>query len=523
MGEVVSVFAGKFKFKNIKTITGDHINIQMKPFYIVIIVLLVVCAFWMISYAGVSSSAKILFPLNDSYLNTKVIKVKIKAPGKGKVFIDGRDIAFESSGKELEEEIPFADGPHEISITADVAFSPFKVNKKVNFTVDTKPPKLTLNLKGKQFITGNLCFGIEGKTEDNCVVSINESSIPHSGGSFKTNMLLESGKNILKVTAVDRAGNTTSSKISVMVDNIPPAVKVISPAEGSTLDDPFPEIKLKVTDNNFNPSKSGLVLDGYKLDYIYDPHTGMISYSCQYQKSEGFHKLDYSMQDKMGNINRGTVNFTIKSSDVFGDNYLSLGATGNDVRELQRRLKKNGIKVDITGLFDSKTEEAVNEFQKKKGIKGEKNQAGHLTIAAMSNHIIITLEDFSLKLYSPDNKLLRSYMITCGEKKYPTPTGSFFINKKEKDPTWVPPNSEWAVGKKITGPGKDNPLGTRWMGFIGNKVGIHGTHYPSTLGTASSHGCLRMSIPQSEELFELVNVGARVVVREKREKQKKKR
>lgn len=513
--------AGKFILINIKTITGDHIKIQMKPFYIALIALLVVWAFWMISYAGVSNSAKILFPLNNTYLNTKVIKVKIKAPGKGKVFIDGREIAFESSGKELEEEIAFTDGPHEISIIADVALSPLKVNKKVSFTVDTEPPKLKLSLKGKEFITGNLCFDIEGKTEENCTVSVNESQIPQSGGSFKTNFLLESGKNILNVSTVDRAGNSTSSKISVMVDNIPPVVAVISPADGSVLKDPFPEIKLKVTDNNFNSSKSTLSLDGYKLDYIYDPQSNMISYSCQYQKSEGTHKLSYSMQDKMGNVNRGTVNFTINSSDVFGDNYLSLGATGNDVKELQRRLKKNGIKIDVTGQFDSKTEDAVNEFQRKKGIKGEKNQAGHLTIAALSNHIIITLEDFSLDLYSPEGKYLRGYVITCGEKKYPTPTGSFFINKKEKDPTWVPPNSEWAVGKKVTGPGKDNPLGTRWMGFIGNKVGIHGTHYPSTLGTASSHGCLRMSIPQSEELFELVNVGASVVVREKREKEKR--
>lgn len=474
----------------------------------------------MISYAGVSNSARILFPLNNTYLNTKVIKVKIKAPGKGKVFIDNREIAFESSGKELEEEISFTDGPHEISIRADVAFSPFKVDKKVSFTVDTTPPKLKLDLKGKDFITKNPCFAIEGITDEHCVVKVNDLEIPRSGGNFKTNFLLESGKNLLKVTTVDRAGNNTSSSISVMLDDIPPTVTVISPANGSVLKDPFPEIKIKVSDNNFDPLKSGLALDGYKLDYVYDPQSGLISYSCQYQKSEGNHRIDYAMRDKMGNVNWGSVNFTIKSSDIFGDNYLSLGATGNDVKELQRRLKKNGIKVDITGDFDSKTVDAVNEFHKKKGIKGEKDQAGHLTIAALSNHIIITLEDFTLELYSPDGKLLRSYLITCGEKKYPTPTGSFYINKKEKDPTWVPPNSEWAVGKKVTGPGKDNPLGTRWMGFIGNKVGIHGTHYPSTLGTASSHGCLRMSIPQSEELFELVNVGASVVVREKRYKEK---
>ena len=43
-------------------------------------------------------------------------------------------------------------------------------------------------------------------------------------------------------------------------------------------------------------------------------------------------------------------------------------------------------------------------------------------------------------------------------------------------------------------PGPDDPIKARWMGFY-NGAGIHGTDEVASLGTAASHGCVRMSIP----------------------------
>ena len=48
---------------------------------------------------------------------------------------------------------------------------------------------------------------------------------------------------------------------------------------------------------------------------------------------------------------------------------LKLGASGEDVRRLQERLKEFGFyDGEITGEFDEKTEESVISFQKSEGL-----------------------------------------------------------------------------------------------------------------------------------------------------------
>jgi len=43
-------------------------------------------------------------------------------------------------------------------------------------------------------------------------------------------------------------------------------------------------------------------------------------------------------------------------------------------------------------------------------------------------------------------------------------------------------------------------------------AGIHGTDAIGSLGTAASHGCIRMSIPDVEDLYDQVAVGTPVYI-----------
>jgi lipoprotein-anchoring transpeptidase ErfK/SrfK len=45
------------------------------------------------------------------------------------------------------------------------------------------------------------------------------------------------------------------------------------------------------------------------------------------------------------------------------------------------------------------------------------------------------------------------------------------------------------------------------MGFY-NGAGIHGTNDPGSLGTAASHGCIRMAVPDVIELYDQVPWGS---------------
>lgn len=124
--------------------------------------------------------------------------------------------------------------------------------------------------------------------------------------------------------------------------------------------------------------------------------------------------------------------------------------------------------------------------------------------------VLVNRNAFQLTLFA--NGKRRNFRVAVGQPAYPTPPGTYKIVNKIQNPTWTPPNSTWAAGIAPVPPGPANPLGTRWMGFDRNLIGIHGTPNPGSLGTRASHGCIRMSIPAAEWLFGQVGVGSRVVV-----------
>jgi lipoprotein-anchoring transpeptidase ErfK/SrfK len=76
------------------------------------------------------------------------------------------------------------------------------------------------------------------------------------------------------------------------------------------------------------------------------------------------------------------------------------------------------------------------------------------------------------------------------------------------------PNSAWAgdlAGKVIPGGDPKNPIKARWLGIF-DGAGIHGTDAVNSLGTAASHGCIRMRIPDVEKLYDEVPTGAPVYI-----------
>jgi lipoprotein-anchoring transpeptidase ErfK/SrfK len=126
---------------------------------------------------------------------------------------------------------------------------------------------------------------------------------------------------------------------------------------------------------------------------------------------------------------------------------------------------------------------------------------------------IVVIRRGSNRLHLYDGRqLVRSFSVATGSAEYPTPVGDFEIVIKERDPTWNPPDSEWAAGAEPIPPGPGNPLGTRWMGISAYAVGIHGTPDAASLGYSVSHGCIRMAIPEAEWLFERVEVGTPVYI-----------
>lgn len=111
-------------------------------------------------------------------------------------------------------------------------------------------------------------------------------------------------------------------------------------------------------------------------------------------------------------------------------------------------------------------------------------------------------------------KLVKTYTVAVGSPEYPTPTGQFVVQSMQKNPAWSVPQSAWAgslAGETIPGGDPRNPLVARWIGFNGS-VGFHGTASAGSLGSAASHGCIRMNPSDVIDLFERVRPSTPVLV-----------
>jgi lipoprotein-anchoring transpeptidase ErfK/SrfK len=121
--------------------------------------------------------------------------------------------------------------------------------------------------------------------------------------------------------------------------------------------------------------------------------------------------------------------------------------------------------------------------------------------------------NFKLRLYRNLN-LQKEYTVAVGAVGFDTPAGLYHIQNKAVDPAWSVPNSDWAgdlAGTVVPGGVPENPLKARWLGIF-DGAGIHGTDQTYSLGSAASHGCIRMAIPDVIELYDQVPVGAPIYI-----------
>jgi lipoprotein-anchoring transpeptidase ErfK/SrfK len=121
--------------------------------------------------------------------------------------------------------------------------------------------------------------------------------------------------------------------------------------------------------------------------------------------------------------------------------------------------------------------------------------------------------NFKLRLYR-DLQLHKEYTVAVGAVGFDTPAGLYHIQNKAVDPAWHVPERDWAgdlAGTIVPGGVPENPLKARWLGIY-DGAGIHGTDQTYSLGTAASHGCIRMAIPDVIEVYDQVPVGAPIYI-----------
>jgi lipoprotein-anchoring transpeptidase ErfK/SrfK len=125
--------------------------------------------------------------------------------------------------------------------------------------------------------------------------------------------------------------------------------------------------------------------------------------------------------------------------------------------------------------------------------------------------VLISIADRQLAVIDGGNVIAR-FAVAVGAGDSPSPVGQFRIVNRVSNPTYYHPGS-------VIPSGKDNPMGTRWVGLSQKGYGIHGTNVPRSIGHAASHGCIRLRNRDMERLFTLLRIGDVVEIHGERDEQ----
>jgi len=129
----------------------------------------------------------------------------------------------------------------------------------------------------------------------------------------------------------------------------------------------------------------------------------------------------------------------------------------------------------------------------------------------MKRVVLVSIPDRKLAVLEEGN-VIATFSVAVGAPVSPSPTGEFQIVTRISNPTYYRPGA-------VIPSGKDNPVGTRWVGLSQKGYGIHGTNAPRSIGRAASHGCIRLRNHDMERLFAMLKIGDVVQIRGERDEQ----
>lgn len=212
-----------------------------------------------------------------------------------------------------------------------------------------------------------------------------------------------------------------------------------------------------------------------------------------------------AVNDFVRKVAEGVNKEPVDASVSAGPDSLSVVKASNG-----HKLRDNLLEKQLKGLLDSgKGNRAL--VAKVNVTKPEVSTAE--VAEKYPTYLTLNRSTFELKLWK-NLELEKTYTVAVGQVGLDTPAGSYSIQDKQVDPAWHVPMSDWAgdmAGQVVPGGVPENPLKARWMGIY-DGAGIHGTSEEGSLGSAASHGCVRMAVADVIDLYDRVDVGTPIYI-----------
>jgi lipoprotein-anchoring transpeptidase ErfK/SrfK len=133
--------------------------------------------------------------------------------------------------------------------------------------------------------------------------------------------------------------------------------------------------------------------------------------------------------------------------------------------------------------------------------------------------VVVDESDRSVIAKDEGGRVLARYPATMGSEHDPLPLGTWKINGVQRNPPFFY-NAKlfWDADEKQAkakiAPGPNNPVGTVWIDLSKPHYGIHGTPEPATIGKTESHGCIRLTNWDADELAAAVSPGVPAVLQQ---------
>jgi lipoprotein-anchoring transpeptidase ErfK/SrfK len=130
--------------------------------------------------------------------------------------------------------------------------------------------------------------------------------------------------------------------------------------------------------------------------------------------------------------------------------------------------------------------------------------ATDVTLQPTPDSIAVNLDERTITVTVPGQDPLTA-PASIGTERNPTPRGRFYVTDRVQ-----PSNPNGAYGPLALGLSAHSDTLSEFSGRDG-QIGIHGTNEPSSIGRATSHGCIRVP-PAVVELLKLVPLGTPVTI-----------
>ncbi len=136
-----------------------------------------------------------------------------------------------------------------------------------------------------------------------------------------------------------------------------------------------------------------------------------------------------------------------------------------------------------------------------------------------ANRVVVSKTKRTVTALAADGTILAQYPATMGSEHDPLPIGEWKITGVQHNPVFnYNPDLFWDAkpdqSKARIPAGPNNPAGVVWIGLSKEHYGIHGTPSPNSIGHTESHGCIRLTNWDAQELSLMVKPGVPAILEE---------